>query len=366
MGLAGPGQRQDARFGVKIGVQQREGGSGLIYQQDRGVEGNWRGQMGNGGSNVEGCRCEGEIGSFVQTAKGTKDFSGRGEVLGKIEGGDQKRDCEGEKDRGDYSFQSILHGTQSWKQEAQNLELQEGKQSNNQVTFPDGGCNNNYTNNQTRGLCYSSGSGEDLSSLECERGFTEVHGIQVQRESELLRWPTFWLEPESIAILQYNEFNSQNNHGEVQCESGTIHGRPTDFFIGKETTTIRYSLDNLIHEGARLQDVISQMQGNTNEGLPIPQLEVENRYDGSVHSTGQEKTVETEVAKMVRDYDGEESSRGQEDSTTIGRVELSEIAGNGCISTYGVNQSNENRSVEETKVEWQVEIGQENVGGFEM
>jgi hypothetical protein len=52
------------------------------------------------------------------------------------------------------------------------------------------------------------------------------------------------------------------------------------------------------------------MQSNTNEGLPIPWLKVENLYNGSVHSTGQENVAEAEVEKMVRDYDGEESSRG--------------------------------------------------------
>ncbi|KAA6356207.1 MAG: hypothetical protein EZS28_048265, partial [Streblomastix strix] len=234
----------------------------LDLGQDRSVESNWRGQVGYGGSqsNVERWRCEGDVGSFVWTAKGTKDYYERGEVLGGIESGDQRGDCEGEKDRGDYSFQSILHGTQSWEQVAQNLRLQKVEQSNSQITLPNGGCNNNYTNNQTGGLCYSIGSGESVSPLESERGLTEVHGIQVQRESVLLRWPTFWLEPESIAILQDNEINSQSNQGEIQRESGTIHGRPADLIIGKETTGMRYSLDNLIHEGAGLEDVVSQMQ----------------------------------------------------------------------------------------------------------
>ncbi|KAA6355848.1 MAG: hypothetical protein EZS28_048625 [Streblomastix strix] len=300
-------------------------------------------------SNVERWRCEGDVGSFVWTAKGTKDYSGRGEVFGRIEGGNQRRDCEGEKNRGGYSFQSVLHGTQCWKQVPQNLALQEPKQSNSQVIFPNEGCNNSYTNNQTSGLCYSTGSGKGLSSLESERGLTEVYGIQVQRESVLQRWPIFWLELESITILQNYEINSQSNQGEIYRESGTIHGRPADLIIRKEITGMRYSLDNLIHEGAGLED-----------------LEVENLYDGSMHPTGQEKVVETEVEKMVRDYDGEEDSRGQKVSTAAGRVELSEIASNGCISTYGANQSSEDRSVEETRMELQVEVGQENVGGFVM
>ncbi|KAA6395147.1 MAG: hypothetical protein EZS28_009328 [Streblomastix strix] len=59
----------------------------------------------------------------------------------------------------------------------------------------------------------------------------------------------------------------------------------------------------------------------------------ENVYDGSMHSSGQEKVFDIEVEKMVRDYDGEEGSRSQEASIAAGRVELSEIAGNGCIST---------------------------------
>ncbi|KAA6368803.1 MAG: hypothetical protein EZS28_035670 [Streblomastix strix] len=153
------------------------------------MKGNWRGQMGYGGSqsNVERWRCEGDVGSFVWTAKGTKDYSWKGKVLGGTEGGDQRRDCEGEKDRGGYSFQSILHSTQSWKQVAQNLGLQKVEQCNSQITFPNDGYNNSQTNNQIWGLCYSTGSREGESSLENERGLAEVHWIQVQMESVLLR-----------------------------------------------------------------------------------------------------------------------------------------------------------------------------------
>ncbi|KAA6368906.1 MAG: hypothetical protein EZS28_035568 [Streblomastix strix] len=69
---------------------------------------------------------------------------------------------------------------------------------------------------------------------------------------------------------------------------------------------------------------------------------------------------------MVRDYIGEKDNRNQEISTTTRRVELSEIADNGCVSSYGIDQSSKNRGVEEIRMEWKVEIGQENAGGFEM
>ncbi|KAA6322768.1 MAG: hypothetical protein EZS28_054397, partial [Streblomastix strix] len=214
----------------------------------------------------------------------------------------QRGDCAGEEYRGDYSFQSILHGTQSWKQVAQNLGLQKVKQSSNQITFPNGRCNDSDVNYQAWGLCYSTGSGEGISPFESERGLAEVHGIQVQMEGVLLCVATFWLEPESTTILQSNEVNIQGNQGEIQSESGTIHGRPTDLIIGKQTTGARYGLDNLIHEGAGMED------------------EVEDLYDGSMHPTGQEKVIEIEVEKMVRDYDAKEGRRSQEISTSTGRA----------------------------------------------
>ncbi|KAA6392105.1 MAG: hypothetical protein EZS28_012366, partial [Streblomastix strix] len=78
---------------------------------------------------------------------------------------------------------------------------------------------------------------------------------------------------------------------------------------------------NLIHEGADMEDVISQMQGNTNEGLSIPWLEVEDLYDGSQHSRGQEKVIEIEVEKMVKDYDGEkDNSEGSFEKTDMEKV----------------------------------------------
>ncbi|KAA6358082.1 MAG: hypothetical protein EZS28_046391, partial [Streblomastix strix] len=191
------------------------------------------------------------------------------------------------------------------------------------------------TDNQTKGLRYSTGSGEGLSSLESERGLTEIDEIQVQWESLPLYWLTFWLEPESIAILQSNEINNQSNQVEVQRESGTIHGRPTDLIIGQETAGIRYGFDNLINERVGLEDVVSQMQGNTYEGHSIPQLEVKDLFDGKI-------------------------------KTASWRVVLSEIADNRYVSTYGIDQSSKNRSVEETKVEWYMEIRQKNVGGFKI
>ncbi|KAA6359057.1 MAG: hypothetical protein EZS28_045415 [Streblomastix strix] len=231
------------------------------------MEGNWRGQMDYGGSqgNVERWRCEGEVGSFVWTAKGIKRNNGTREVLGRVECGDQRRNCTGEKFRGNYSFQSVQHDTQSWKQVVQNLGLLEVKQSNSQIIFPDGGYNDSYTDYQTRGLRYSTGSGEGISPFESERGLAEVHEIQVQKKNVLLSGPTFWLKQKSTAILQNDEVNSQSYQGEVQLKSSTIHGRPTDFVIGKETTGMRYGLGILIHERAGLEDVISQMQDNTNE-----------------------------------------------------------------------------------------------------
>ncbi|KAA6360051.1 MAG: hypothetical protein EZS28_044421, partial [Streblomastix strix] len=146
----------------------------------------------------------------------------------------------------------------------------------------------------------------------------------------------------------------------------TVRAIREKFSVRVETTGRRYGLNNLIHDGAGLEDVTSQVQGNTNEGLPIPWLEVENLYDGSMHPTGQEKIIKIKIEKMVRNYDVEKDNRGEKVSTAAGRVELSEMACNGCISTYGIDQSSKNRGVEETRVEWQVEIGQENVGGFEM
>ncbi|KAA6377406.1 MAG: hypothetical protein EZS28_027066 [Streblomastix strix] len=172
---------------------------------------------------------------FERTAKGIKGNSWGREVLGRVEGGDQRGDCAGEEYRGDYSFQSILHGTQSWKQEVQYLGLQEVKESNSQITFPNVECNISYTNNQTKGQRYLTGTGEGLSSFESERGLAVVQGIHVQKESVLLCGPTFCLDPESTAIQQSNDVNNQGNQGEVQRESGTIHGRPTDLIIGKET-----------------------------------------------------------------------------------------------------------------------------------
>ncbi|KAA6372320.1 MAG: hypothetical protein EZS28_032152, partial [Streblomastix strix] len=288
------------------------------------------------------------------------------EVFGRVEDGVQRGYYAAEEHRGDNSFQSILHDIQSWEQVAQNFGMQEVKYSNSQITILNVGCYYSCTDYQIRRLHYSTGSGKGLSSFESERGLTEVHGIQVQRKRVLLRRLTFWLESESIAILYDNEINSQGNQGEVQRESGTIHGRPTDLIIGKETTGMRYGLDNLIHKGAGLEDVISQVQGNINEGLSIPWLEVENLYDGSMHPIVQEMIIEIEIEKMVRHQYGEEDNRDQEVSTITGLFELSEIAGKGCNSTYGVDQSNKTRSVEETMVEWQVEIGQEIFGRFEM
>ncbi|KAA6383966.1 MAG: hypothetical protein EZS28_020509 [Streblomastix strix] len=113
---------------------------------------------------------------------------------------------------------------------------------------------------QARRLRYSTGPGEGISPFESERGLVEIHEIQVKSEILLLCRPFFWLEPESTAILQSNEFNSYGNQGEVLRESGIINGRPIDLIIGKETTGMRYSLDNLIHEGAVLEEVISQVQ----------------------------------------------------------------------------------------------------------
>ncbi|KAA6359209.1 MAG: hypothetical protein EZS28_045265 [Streblomastix strix] len=69
---------------------------------------------------------------------------------------------------------------------------------------------------------------------------------------------------------------------------------------------------------------------------------------------------------MVRDYDGKESSGGQETSTAARRIELSEIADNGCVSSNGIDQQSKNRSVEKTTVEQQVEVGQKNDGELEM
>ncbi|KAA6323736.1 MAG: hypothetical protein EZS28_054280, partial [Streblomastix strix] len=46
MGLAGPGGRRGAGFGVSIGVQQRGGGAGLINQKNRSMQNNWREQQG--------------------------------------------------------------------------------------------------------------------------------------------------------------------------------------------------------------------------------------------------------------------------------------------------------------------------------
>ncbi|KAA6368128.1 MAG: hypothetical protein EZS28_036346 [Streblomastix strix] len=168
-----------------------------------------------------------------------------------------------------------------------------------------------------------------MSSLVSELRLTEDHGTQVQRESILLRGPTFRLEPESISVLQSNEVNSQSNQGDVQRESDTLRGRPTDLIIGTETTGMRYGLDNLIHEGARMGDIINQMQDNTNEGLSIPWLEVENLQD-------------------------------------VRRVELSDTTDNGCVSTYDINQSSEYRSVEKAEMEWKMEVGQKIFGGFEI
>ncbi|KAA6380397.1 MAG: hypothetical protein EZS28_024074, partial [Streblomastix strix] len=152
--------------------------------------------------------------------------------------------------------------------------------------------------------------------------------------------------------LNHRPLQTHCNQGEVQRESGTIHGRLADLIIGKETTGMRYALDNLIHEGAGMEDVISQIQDNTNERLSIPWLEVEDLYDGSMHSSGLGTVIEIEIEKMV--------------STITGRVELSEIADNGCISSHGIDQSSKNSSVEEIKVEQQVDVGKMNVGRFEM
>ncbi|KAA6395790.1 MAG: hypothetical protein EZS28_008685 [Streblomastix strix] len=143
---------------------------------------------------------------------------------------------------------------------------------------------------------------------------------------------------------------SESNHGEVQRESGIINGRPTDLIVGKEIAGIRYSLDYLIHEGARLEDVISQIQGNINEGLSIPWLEMEDLNDGSMHSSGQVKIIEIKVEKIVRVFDGGKGSRCQEISTTTGRVEFSGIANNGFFSIYGINQPSKNGCVQKPRM----------------
>ncbi|KAA6372391.1 MAG: hypothetical protein EZS28_032079, partial [Streblomastix strix] len=192
-----------------------------------------------------------------------------------------------------------------WTQVTSNLGMKKVKQSNCQITIPDIGYNNSYVDNQTRGLRYSTGSEEGILSLQSERELMEVHEIQVQGESILLCGPTIWLEPESITNLQSNEVNR------------------------KEITGMRCRLDNLTHEGARLEDVISQMQGSTNERLSIPWLEVEDLYDGSMHWTGQEKAIYIDVEKMDRDYVREKDNREQKINTTTGRIELPEIADNG-------------------------------------
>ncbi|KAA6370933.1 MAG: hypothetical protein EZS28_033541 [Streblomastix strix] len=57
-----------------------------------------------------------------------------------------------------------------------------------------------------------------------------------------------------------------------------------------------------------------------------------------MRSTGQEKVIEIEVEKMVREYDGDEDTSSQKINTTTIGVELSEIADNGFISTYDINQ----------------------------
>ncbi|KAA6353711.1 MAG: hypothetical protein EZS28_050762, partial [Streblomastix strix] len=108
------------------------------------------------------------------------------------------------------------------------------------------------------------------------------------------------------------------------------------------------------------------MQGNANERLLIHLLEVKDLYVGSKHSLGQYKLIEIEVDMKVRFYKIGEHSEGQKTSTTARRVQLSEIADNGLVSTYGVAQSSENRSVENTGMGWQVEVGQKNDGRFEM
>ncbi|KAA6395146.1 MAG: hypothetical protein EZS28_009327 [Streblomastix strix] len=73
------------------------GDEALDLGQDRSMESNWRGQMGHGGSqsNVERWRCEGDVGSFVWMAKRIKENNRGREVLGRVEGGDQRGDCAG-------------------------------------------------------------------------------------------------------------------------------------------------------------------------------------------------------------------------------------------------------------------------------
>ncbi|KAA6357947.1 MAG: hypothetical protein EZS28_046525, partial [Streblomastix strix] len=268
-------------------------------------QGNQRGHMCHEGiqGNVKRWKCQKNVGSFVWTAKGTKDYSGRGEEI---------------------------------------------KQSNSQIIFLDEGRNISYTDNQIGRLCYSDGFGERISSFECERGLIEVHGIQVQRESVLLRRPTFWLEPESIVILYGDEVNSQSDQREVQRQNGTIHGRPTDLITVEQITKAEHSYDNSVRKRARLKDAASQMKHKRNERHSISWLEMDDLYYGSVHSPGQQIVIEIETVKMVRDYDGEEGGEGQMTSTAARRVELLEIAGNGCISTYGIDQSSKNGGVEET------------------
>ncbi|KAA6373630.1 MAG: hypothetical protein EZS28_030841 [Streblomastix strix] len=170
----------------------------------------------------------------------------------------------------------------------------------------------------------------------------------------------------SIAILLSNEVNIQSVQEEIQCKSSTTHGRPIDLITEKEITGERYGLDNLIHEGAGLEDITCQMQGYNNERVSIPWLQFEDLYNGNMHSSGKEKVIEIETEKMVRDYDDDQGGRSQEIRTAAGRVDLSEIAESRCVSAYSIDQSSENRSVEKTGKERKVEIESKNVGGFEM
>ncbi|KAA6353856.1 MAG: hypothetical protein EZS28_050617, partial [Streblomastix strix] len=116
----------------------------------------------------------------------------------------------------------------------------------------------------------------------------------------------------------------------------------------KEIVRARQSQDNSIHKRAELEDAASQVLGNTNETLPIPQLEVEDLYDGSMHSPAQEKVIKIEKWKIFRDYDGE-------DGSGIRRIEKLQDELNFLRLSFRI-----------IRMEWEVEVGQKNVVGSEM
>ncbi|KAA6395487.1 MAG: hypothetical protein EZS28_008986 [Streblomastix strix] len=290
------------------------------------------------------------------------------EVDANIRGGIEERSGRWDSERGIRegcdALESIIHQTQTKWEISENYRLPSSEQGNKWHTLQDGRSQGYNGLTGAGGLYDCVGSRGCIPSYQGESRSQQVLRIQVQRKGLPVLRPSLWIYSKPSNILSDSQSCNQLNQGPVANQVGNVYGRLAIDCEGQIKIGVRYNQSSRNSQKVGMEDSRKQMSNEAKHqsrilGMALGYSELDSQ------DANKEKEGDGKESEMLDEMDvKQEISTCSGNCSVLRRTELPANSNGGCISSLIIDQSNEDRSTEDERMEQQILSDKKNERRF--